>query len=87
MGVDGRVFDLFSFKPGAGVDDFIHSGIIGLFQDKKHGDDRASISFLYKGMRCIVGAVYIPLSTSAAEWDHILVFMSCCDIIVGDFNA
>jgi len=65
------VFDLFSFVPGAGLEVFIRSSVVGLFQSVEHGDVGASISFLYLGTRCVLGAVYVRPKTPAANWADI----------------
>jgi len=87
VAVDGGMFDLFSFVPRAGVEVFICSSVVGLFQAVEHGDIGALISFLYLGTRFVLGAVYIRPSTPWADWVDISQFMGTCDIVVGDFNA
>jgi len=81
------VYDLFSFVKGSGVEAFVRSSLVGLFDLVRHGDDGAAIGYFVQGTRHVMGGVYIRPMTDRAGWDRFEEAMASYSVLAGDFNA
>lgn len=95
LGVDGCVVphesgcgkDLFSFVAGSGVEIFVRSALVGLFDVCEHSVDGASIGLVCGGERIVMRGVYVRPGRTRSDWDGFAEKLAKCDMIFGDFNA
>ena len=52
-------YDLFSFVKGSGVEVFVRSQFVGLFDLVRHGDAGVTIGCFVDGVRMVFGGVYV----------------------------
>ena len=95
LGVDGCVIphedgcgkDLFSFVVGSGVQVFVRSTLVGLFDVCEHSVDGVSIGFVCDGVRIVMRGVYLRPGRTRRDWDDFAGKLAMCDVVFGDFNA
>jgi len=78
---------LFSFVVGSGVEVWVRAGLAGSFSVVDHNAVGAMVGYVYKGVRKVVGGVYLRPGKMRNEFTGNVGPFSASDTIIGDFNA
>lgn len=79
--------ELFSFVVGSGVEVFVRSALVELFDVVRHDVDGVTVGFVNRGKRFLMRGIYVRPGRSRRDWDGFVANWDGCDVIMGDFNA
>lgn len=81
------VWELFSFVHGSGVEVYIRSGMVGLFEVVAHRVAGVSIGYYVKGTLNVLRCVYMRPALPKAVWDDETRGWEGLNIVLGDMNV